>query len=208
VQQEDLSKLGISTSLNIEGRLEILREVQNAAVVFLIDEYHLHPPSLLQNKQNGDELVRNAGVDLILSESHEAGVKAMSSTLVDPPGCPDFANHFVNRAGLVVEGAECKALFDQQESDTSHPRWAGITARTHPIDRVRSLFFIGAVFCARRQHKLAGNAILNAGSHHNDDIVDLIRSGLIDELVGEPASYVRIRATAYPSGQASPSTKP
>jgi hypothetical protein len=192
----DLTDLGIADPLNIEGALTKLRVVAGAPVVFLLDEHHNTPLTITQNIQNAEELVNEADVTLITSESHFAGMAAGVATRHNLT--PQFAEHFAGQAGLVVEGVESEELSLQLNLDVGNVIWPGITVRTHPNDRIRSHYFIGGLFRARRQHALDGNAILNAGGHHNDDIAEMINWGEIDALVGVVASYVRIRPTAYP----------
>lgn len=194
MQQYDLAPIGIPVTVDIEGTLTILHASPGNPAVFLFDEHHTDPPTLLQNQQNGDEIVAKVNVTLIGVESHLVQVSPPAAAFNIQPA---FANHF-HAAGRNVCGVENEALCNGTEDDINNGWWPVGGEATHPNTYLRSLFFVVTLFRMRREQGLADHLILNAGRNHIDHIADMILHGEIDHLAGMACSYVRIRATAYP----------
>jgi len=192
--QYDLAPIGIPVTVDIEGTLTILHAAHGEPAVFLIDEHHTDHQTLLQNQQNGDEIVAKVTVALIGVESHLAHVSPSAAAFNVQPA---FANHF-HLAGHNVRGVENETFSVETEDDINNGWWPVGGAATHPNTYLRSLFFVATLFRMRRQQELDNHLILNAGRNHIDHIADMIHHGEIDRLAGISCSYIRIRATAYP----------
>jgi len=195
----DLSDCGLQglNMLSIEGVLTKVRIVAGAPILFMLDEHHTTPACIKQNIQNTQVLINGADVQALYVESHKAGEAASQLSLVSANSV--FADHFIEQCQVVIEGVENKELHEQQHIDVAPPLWNEITVRSHPYDRARSLSFIASVFRNWRSRGMTGNAVLNMGGHHADDICDWIALGALDSLSGvSDLSYLRIRPTAHP----------
>jgi hypothetical protein len=200
----DLNHLGIEHVLQIEGTLTEVNTAPNQPIVFLIDESHGHAPSIGENIANVQQLIDHANVRLIGVESHhpsDMGIGDQASDLVEAT----FANHFNDLPGVVVaeqdemlnvRGVESRELFELMEQDTVDIPEAD--RAVYPVNYLRSYYFLLALFRHRRRLELDGNLVLNAGRNHIDHIRQLVAQGGAQQLAGTAASYIHIRATAFP----------
>ncbi len=195
MQQFVLKEMGFDVDVDLEGELTILQAVPGAPAVFLFDEHHTTPECIEQNIANGEALISVLGSPMIGVESHSSFEKPSDATRLNEH--PEFAIHFQNN-GHPVYGVECVQLLGEQAYDMENRLWR--EAGTHPLNRLRSHYYIWCLFGIwRRRSKKDRFMFLNVGRKHNDHIATLIASGEIVHLAGTEASYVRLRPTAYPA---------
>lgn len=182
--------------LAIEGLVTELSVAAGQPIVFLIDESHGHAASTQQNIANVDQLLEHADVRLIGVESHhvdDVGMGDQCSDVVDPT----FANQFNGHEHADVAGVESAELFGVMNDDTVEMPVGEIAV--YPMNYLRSYYFLMALFRHRRRRGLGGNMVLNAGRNHIDHIRQLVAWGGAHQLAGTAASYIHIRATAFPA---------
>lgn len=189
--KHEYPSLGID--VEFDGTLTVLREVDGAPIVFLLDERHGHDV-VLRNIEIGDIVIPNR-VAVIGAESHFAYLSVDEKSAANED--PRFANHFLTQKRCVV-GVESEQLYEVQRKEFATGEWPVL--RTHPFNYLRSHFFLAPLFYAWRKLGAAKyHLLLNVGRVHNDDIAKMIERGEIDEIAGQQASYVRIRSSHYPA---------
>ena len=197
----------IETLMELCGSMKVLLSEPDAPIVFLIDERHKHVESTDENIANARVLVRDADVTLIGVESHEGGCKwddlagdyskwdyhnGEDAQAIND--WPNFADA-MRRSAWKVVGVECSYLFDQQQGDFL---FSNTQIQENRLNPDRSKHFIRTLLDLRSRNNLMGNLILNAGSEHQNHIEEWINDGTIESIAGQKASYVRLRASAYP----------
>jgi hypothetical protein len=195
--KHNLSRFGIAVPVELDGDVNVLRQVGGVPVVFLIDEHHTTPECIAQNIQNAQNILSGCPSILVGVESHAALHDPTNSQPVST--CPEFANAMV-LANASVIGVEDTTLYDKIIIDIADGKWASENMTNHPNNTARSRSFIRTLATEFQERQLNGGMMLNAGRKHIDDIAVLIEAGTIDELTTQQFSYVRIRPSAYPAG--------
>lgn len=198
MQKFDLSGVGLKGIVQIDGTADILRVAANAPVVFMFDEHH-SLPCINMNIANAEMLIAQVAVGLFGVESHKEGCQIAQGTQLN--NFPQFAEHF-HALGQYVRGLENEQISIDLEDDINNGIWPAVDQ--HPFNYIRSHYFLATLFRIRRTDGLHDQLILNVGRKHVDHVAQMIIRGEIDEIAGEPASYVRIRSTAYPAAAAVP----
>jgi hypothetical protein len=194
--------------LALTGTVTVLREVPGAPTVYLVDEKHKHDPSADENIQNAILLVEQADARLAGVEGYEGGRlfddfdslyrrESINGDLIEVQRIgdyPRFANALSTRTKVV--GVDCRGLCGQVDVAIANGDLDKDKSGDHPNQPVRSKHFITTLFEERRRLGLGGNLILNCGGKHNARLADMVQDGTIDDLTGEAASYVRLRASS------------
>jgi hypothetical protein len=206
-----LPQIGLAVPLRLEAQLTVLRIVAGAPTVFLVDEYHEAPACIEQNIVNALILIPRAGIDVVGVEGFEGGYQYDdyngSYTQEYIPGNiteekkmsthPEFAQA-MKEDGRTVVGVDCRGLDSEIVSQIDTGDYTG-AVKDHPNQKRRSEHMIKTLFLERARVNGTGALLLNAGRNHIDDIKQWIDDNTIDAKAGTPASYIRIRSTAYPN---------
>lgn len=200
--QYNLQAYGFATSVNIGGLLSQLRYIPSTPVVFLFDEHHTTSACIAENIANGDALRTIATISLVGVESHAEGVVPNGGVGNNSNAYnthPEFGNHF---AAVIshVYGIEETVIAARIEDDVNNGDWPNGRERTHPYNTLRSYHYVATLFRLYREHNLSGHIFLNAGREHIEHIAAMIRGGVIDDIAGQQASYIRLCAASYPMG--------
>ena len=205
--------------LTLTGTATVLRDITDAPTVYLIDEKHKHDPSTDENVENAMELIKRADARLVGVEGYKGGFEYNGSeggytkTYVDGDltearrigEYPRFAKAMTEAVPVV--GVDCEGFSDEMLVDVAENKWEKDKIGDHPNQAARSRHFIKTLFEERTRLGLGGSLILNCGSKHNRRFEAWILDGTIDQLTGQAASFVRLRAASYPAEQA-PGTEP
>jgi len=197
---------GVNQPLNLLGTITVLRAIEKAPVIFLIDETH-EESCIKQNVSNATELVGKCGIKLVGVESLYGGFVwddvihrgytegfEQGDRLEPANNFPQFADA-LRKLDVPVVGLECQGLANALESDcVDNP---GPPIGDRPLNLERSRHFVRTLFEIATQRNLTGNMILNAGGNHNTHIATWVADGSIDSMVPVVASYVRLRPPLY-----------
>ena len=185
-----LKHLGIEEAIEINGVFTIIRYARGAPTIFLVDEYHGHVQSIQESISNVTNILDAWPDSLIGVESH----------LDDRPVRDDnyegdsmFIHGLLGRRDTRFVGVDANRLHSELIL-----RAGASEAKKREKNEARSKALLRNIVIAYEKGDSSGCMVLNAGGHHIRDIVELVRSGEADGIVGKRCSYARVKPASYP----------
>jgi len=176
------------------------KELSDKPIIFLFDEYHHDGESIEENISIADDLINKGIIEIIGIECYQTKREFSNKNhLYDPfkvGECLEFPTHIKStHPDLVIIGIDDSELMNRIEEDIYNEN---ISPPENPLQEERSMLFINTLLQEMNTRSISRNAILNAGSRHNVDIMNFVRKNEIKLLKGLNYSFVRIRAESHP----------
>lgn len=211
----NLSDFGIEPKLYLHGQMKIILKIDNAPILFLFDEYHTNQDCKNENIENAKELIEKANVKLIAVEGFEGGYEydyfdfnSYTNRYINGEisehqrigNSPEFA-HGVKEFFSPVVGIDCRGLSDKMEVDVYKEKWEAENIGNHPFQKERSIHFIKTIIEEYNRLRCNGAIILNGGSRHNDDIINMAKDREKYPELNLKFSLIRLRPTSHPTSE-------